>query len=102
MKKIPSIESIDLNLNELKCSQNDFQTKIDEKNVGVRELSDDDHVLRELDENEINETDEFFVFAAEIDDRNSLTTNNRLYTFRKFTEQVIEIKTMVNVDFFLF
>jgi hypothetical protein len=71
----------------------------DDTNTGVRELSDDENGLRELDENDMNGTDEFIVFAtkaeasddddgAYIDDhqtspiipRGSL---NRLYTFSR-------------------
>lgn len=37
----------------------------DETNTGVRELSEDETALRELDENDIHETDEFIVFATQ-------------------------------------
>ena len=51
----------------------------DDKNSGVRELSEDESGLRELDENDMNDTDEFIVFPT-----NSQTYNlNRLYTFSK-------------------
>ena len=62
----------------------------DDKNSGVRELSDDENGLRELDENDMNDTDEFIVFAtnAELsdDDQPSDTPRcslNRLYTFSR-------------------
>jgi hypothetical protein len=76
----------------------------DDINTGVRELSDDENGLRELDENDMSGTDEFIVFAtkAEIsddgnDDENNNTNNtdqlspttinrgslNRLYTFSR-------------------
>ncbi|UJR15050.1 hypothetical protein I4U23_002022 [Adineta vaga] len=62
----------------------------DEKNRGVRELSDDENGLRELDENDMNDTDEFIVFAtnADISDEDQLSHTprcslNRLYTFSR-------------------
>ena len=82
----------------------------DETNTGVRELSEDETALRELDENDIHETDEFIVFATQanpIDENDqeqeqdenysktfpSSTTTvtirgslNRLYTFTRNTE----------------
>ena len=36
----------------------------DNTNAGVRELSDDENGLRELDENDMSGTDEFIVFAT--------------------------------------
>ena len=87
----------------------------DEMNTGVRELSEDETALRELDENDINETDEFIVFATQanpIDEdeeeqeqnenyvkNSSLSTTtatpnttvrgslNRLYTFTRNTDE---------------
>ena len=85
----------------------------DETNTGVRELSEDETALRELDENDMHETDEFIVFATQanpIDEydqeqeqdenypKNSsssaATTTvtvrgslNRLYTFTRNTEE---------------
>ena len=75
----------------------------DEPNLGVRELSDDENALRELDENDMSGTDEFIVFATQPenemenlhhDDDDQLlspTTNNRgnlnrLYTFSRTTD----------------
>jgi hypothetical protein len=34
----------------------------DDKNSGVRELSDDENGLRELDENDMSDTDEFIIY----------------------------------------
>ncbi len=70
----------------------------DDTNTGVRELSDDENGLRELDENDMSGTDEFILFAtkAEVSDDDeeekhdnpiSSTINrgslNRLYTFSR-------------------
>ncbi len=62
----------------------------DDKNSGVRELSDDENGLRELDENDMSDTDEFIVFAtnAEISDYDQIPNTprcglNRLYTFSR-------------------
>ncbi len=78
--------------------------KHDETNMGVRELSDDENALRELDENDMSGTDEFILFAtnAEVSDEENCeqeSTNqndnnqisptinrgstNRLYTFSR-------------------
>ena len=69
-----------------------------DKNTDVRELSDDENALRELDENDISGTDEFIVFATkpETSDDNDNNNNNsqtsstiprdslnRLYTFSR-------------------
>jgi len=79
----------------------------DDTNMGVRELSDDENGLRELDENDMSGTDEFIVFATkpetsdddDNDDENknnnqiSPTINrnnfNRLYTFSKTNDDGI-------------
>jgi hypothetical protein len=69
----------------------------DDTNTGVRELSDDENALRELDENDMSGTDEFIVFATKAnlsdDDNNNNDTQtpsniprgslNRLYTFSR-------------------
>lgn len=77
----------------------------EEPNTGVRELSDDENALRELDENDMSGTDEFIVFATnddatELETTTSTTTtslnnenplsppnhrssSNRLYTFSR-------------------
>lgn len=76
----------------------------DDTNTGVRELSDDENGLRELDENDMNGTDEFIVFAtkpeefdeneeiADVNDENNeyepisavaRGSLNRLYTFSR-------------------
>ena len=68
----------------------------DDTNMGVRELSDDENALRELDENDMSGTDEFIVFAtkenASDDDNNNndqipsstpRSNLNRLYTFSR-------------------
>jgi hypothetical protein len=70
-----------------------------EMNMGVRELSDDENGLRELDENEMNETDEFIVFAdasnrieSDMTDHVQQPSNvprgslNRLYTFSRIAD----------------
>ncbi|CAF1405462.1 unnamed protein product [Adineta steineri] len=71
----------------------------DDKNSGVRELSDDENGLRELDENDMNDTDEFIVFAtnAELsdndDDQSSNTQRcslNRLYTFSRTNNNCLD------------
>jgi hypothetical protein len=68
-----------------------------ETNAGVRELSDDENGLRELDENDINGTDEFIVFSTnsgtfdddrldQVDPMSSMASGgslNRLYTFSR-------------------
>jgi hypothetical protein len=74
----------------------------DDTSTGVRELSDDENGLRELDENDMSGTDEFIVFATKAetsdddDDHNENNKNdnhpispttkaslNRLYTFSR-------------------
>ncbi|CAF1543090.1 unnamed protein product, partial [Rotaria sordida] len=63
----------------------------DDKNSGVRELSEDENGLRELDENDMNDTDEFIVFATKpgISNDDEQISNipryslNKLYTFSK-------------------
>jgi hypothetical protein len=70
----------------------------DDTNSGVRELSNDEDGLRELDENDLSDTDEFIVFAPQAEPtsdrpessnvpRSSL---NRLYTFAKTTDHHAE------------
>lgn len=70
----------------------------DDTNSGVRELSNDEDGLRELDENDLSDTDEFIVFAPQAEStsdqpkssnvpRSSL---NRLYTFAKTTDHHAE------------
>ena len=56
---VESILSEILVSNDLDVDDNDDNT-----NVGVRELSDDENGLRELDENDMSGTDEFIVFAT--------------------------------------
>lgn len=72
----------------------------DDINTGVRELSDDENALRELDENDMSGTDEFILFAGnaetsdhDADDYHDNTNQasptitrgslNRLYTFSR-------------------
>ncbi|CAF3897600.1 unnamed protein product [Rotaria sp. Silwood2] len=79
---------------------NDDDDDDDDTNTGVRELSDDENGLRELDENDLSGTDEFIVFATQAeasdhDDDNDNDNNNqilsavprgslnRLYTFSR-------------------
>ncbi len=69
----------------------------DDKNSGVRELSDDENGLRELDENDMNNTDEFIVFATNAktsdDDQTSNIPRynlNKLYTFSKTNENDLD------------
>lgn len=78
-------------IDDLHADDNDDDDD-DEKNRGVRELSDDENALRELDENDMNDTDEFIVFATKADtpdEEQALTAPrcslNRLYTFSRTT-----------------
>ena len=67
----------------------------DDTNSGVRELSEDETGLREMDENDMNNTDEFIVFANQMDSSDDCHTDssaprqglNRLYTFAKVNDQ---------------
>lgn len=82
----------------------------DEQNHGVRELSDDENALRELDENDMSGTDEFILFATKSEDESenlhddpglSPTTNNRgnlnrLYTFTRTNDDGTTITTTMN------
>ncbi|CAF1208827.1 unnamed protein product [Rotaria sp. Silwood1] len=88
----------------------------DDTNTGVRELSDDEEGLRELDENDMNGTDEFIVFATKTDasdhdddnendnDNNNQTSSivprgslNRLYTFSRTNDDTsINSKTQLS------
>lgn len=93
---------VDSILNDVIHSEK-FHPDDQEKNHGVRELSDDENALRELDENEMSGTDEFILFATNPDDDDddenknlyddypiSPTMNrgnlNRLYTFTRSNE----------------
>lgn len=60
--------------------------EIDDQNTGVRELTDDETSLRELDEDDMNNTDEFILFATQSDEPQ--INQNKLYTFTKIHEQV--------------
>jgi hypothetical protein len=69
----------------------------DDKNSGVRELSEDENGLRELDENDMNDTDEFIVFATNAktsdDDQTSNIPRynlNKLYRFSKTNENDLD------------
>jgi hypothetical protein len=69
----------------------------DDTNSGVRELSEDENGLRELDENDMSDTDEFIVFAGkeERSNENQTTDNprcslNRLYTFSRTNDNGID------------
>jgi hypothetical protein len=69
----------------------------DDKNSGVRELSEDENGLRELDENDMNDTDEFIVFATKADTSDDEQSSdiprcnfNRLYTFSKINDNGID------------
>ncbi|CAF4952220.1 unnamed protein product, partial [Rotaria magnacalcarata] len=62
----------------------------DDTNSGVRELSEDESGLRELDENDMNDTDEFIVFPTQLSLEDDDPTSdiprcslNKLYTFSK-------------------
>lgn len=91
---------VDSILNDIIHSENLPHHDDEEKNHGVRELSDDENALRELDENEMSGTDEFILFATNPEDDESKnlydddpispTTNrgnlNRLYTFTRSNE----------------
>ena len=68
-----------------------------DKNSGVRELSEDENGLRELDENDMNDTDEFIVFGTKADTSDDEQTSdiprcnlNRLYTFSKINDNGID------------
>ncbi|CAF2189020.1 unnamed protein product [Rotaria magnacalcarata] len=79
----------------------------DDVNTGVRELSDDETALRELDENDMSGTDEFILFATKAepsdhdadddDHENNLQTSpsitrgslNRLYTFSRTNDDTL-------------
>ena len=75
-------------------------------NVGVRELSDDENELRELDENDINGTDEFILFPTqtnEDDDKNDRQSPsqvrgslNRLYTFARISDDSTNSNKNIN------
>jgi len=96
---------VDSILNDVLLLKN-FDHNDDDTNTGVRELSDDENGLRELDENDMSGTDEFIVFATKAeapddddddnDHENNTNTNNqqsptivnrgslnRLYTFSR-------------------
>ena len=70
----------------------------DDTNSGVRELSEDENGLREMDENDMNNTDEFIVFANQTDFSDDCHTDssaprqglNRLYTFSKVNDQPLD------------
>ena len=56
----------------------------EDQNSGVRELSDDETGLRELDENDMNDTDEFIVFATQPETSDNRQYHpNKIYTFSK-------------------
>lgn len=58
----------------------------EDQNSGVRELSDDETGLRELDENDMNDTDEFIVFATQPETSDDAQyPSNKIYTFSKPT-----------------
>jgi hypothetical protein len=103
-KWMPSLEMLPLSFGEI----HEYDTKTvridsclvddDEINSGVRELSDDENGLRELDANDMNDTDEFIVFASNIDpieDNQEYTSStpraniNRLYAFARHTDHGI-------------
>ncbi|UJR31630.1 hypothetical protein I4U23_019112 [Adineta vaga] len=88
----------------------DFEHDVESGYEGVRELSDDENALRELDENDINGTDEFIVFSAKaetLNDSNDQTNQistiiprgslNRLYTFSR-TNDDGSISTKQSID----
>lgn len=77
----------------------------DDKNSGVRELSEDENGLRELDENDMSDTDEFIVFATKAefsdDDQNSSSqrsTLNKLYTFSRINHHTDDDLKQINLD----
>jgi hypothetical protein len=96
---------VDSILNDVLLLKNFDHNDDDDTNTGVRELSDDENGLRELDENDMSGTDEFIVFATKAeapddddDDNHENNTNtnnqqsptivnrgslNRLYTFSR-------------------
>jgi len=107
---LSSIEQIDHN-KLLQCAANDLVESVlsnvlllknldddnDDKNSGVRELSEDENGLRELDENDMNDTDEFIVFATNAKTSNDDQTSNiprynlnKLYTFLKTNENDLD------------
>jgi hypothetical protein len=87
------VESVLADILLLKNLHNDD----DDQNSGVRELSEDENGLRELDENDMNDTDEFIVFGtkAETSDDDQISdipryNLNRLYTFSKINENPVK------------
>ena len=59
----------------------------EDQNTGVRELSEDESGLRELDENDMNDTDEFIVIGTQAEPSDIPPYNlNRLYTFSKMND----------------
>ncbi|CAF0899789.1 unnamed protein product [Rotaria sordida] len=77
---------VDSILNDALYSEKLDHDSDDDMNTGVRELSDDENALRELDENDMSGTDEFIVFATNAeasdhdddddDDNNNNNNNN--------------------------
>ena len=60
----------------------------EDQNTGVRELSEDESGLRELDENDMNDTDEFIVIGTQAEQSDIPPYNlNRLYTFSKMNDE---------------
>ncbi|CAF0734244.1 unnamed protein product [Adineta steineri] len=83
----------------------------DDTDAGVRELSDDENALREMDENDMSNADEFIVFASNAEtfhdnDRDNETSSiiprgslNRLYIFSRTNDDgTIHSKLSSNQD----
>jgi hypothetical protein len=79
------VESVLADILLLKTLDDDDE---DDQNIGVRELSDDEDGLRELDENDMNDTDEFIVIGTQGEPSDIPPYNlNRLYTFSKINDE---------------
>ncbi len=60
----------------------------DDQNTGVRELSEDENGLREFDENDMSDTDEFIVIGTQAEPSDTPPYNlNRLYRFSKTNDE---------------
>lgn len=87
---------VDSILNDVLLSKN-FEHD-DETNMGVRELSDDENGLRELDENDMSGTDEFILFAtnAEASDDDDDDDDNTNHEKEQINENDNQISPTMN------
>ena len=78
------VESVLADILLIKAADDDDE----DQNTGVRELSEDENGLRELDENDMSDTDEFIVIGSQAQPSDIPPYNlNRLYTFSKINEE---------------